>query len=89
MAQTNEQKIKQEKVMERYHHWLNKVEGYTRSTMERNKYNFMLKSFSEHGLKRTNFVLSVKDHPSKMEYEKARCAVMKAWRSECWKERDQ
>jgi hypothetical protein len=71
-------------VLEHYKQWLNKVDGYTRGTMDRNKYTQMLKHFSNYGLKRTNFVLSVRDYPDKTAYAKARCNVMKDWRHQCW-----
>ena len=77
----------EQQIMEHYRRWLNKEHGYTRKTMTRRVYTRMLKRFSERGLKRTNFRLSVKDYRDRKAYEKARCEVLKDWRRQSWEQR--
>ncbi len=75
---------KEEQVMEQYQHWLNRENGYTRASMTRSAYNKMMKQFSEYGLKRNNFGVSVKQYQDRASYEKARCSWMRDWRLQRW-----
>jgi hypothetical protein len=67
-------------LMHNYNKWLDKEHGYTRSTMTRNEYSKQQKSFSEAGLKRTNFRCSIKQYTSEKEYMKAKAIQAKQWR---------
>ena len=53
-------KVENARLMEMYEKWLSKEDGFTRATMRRNEYSKMMKAFSEAGLKRTNFRISIK-----------------------------
>ena len=67
-------------LMEKYNNWLNKKEGFTRSTMTRKAYSKQQKAFSDAGLKRTNFRCSIKDYDSERDYRMARAEISRQWR---------
>ena len=67
-------------MMECYHKWMNKEEGYTRATMTRKQYGQMMRAFSEAGLKRRNFRVSTNNYTTEEEYRKARAEYLREWR---------
>ena len=70
-------------LMEKYNNcnWLNKKEGFTRSTMTRKEYSKQQKAFSEAGLKRSNFRCSIKHYESERDYRMARAQISREWRA--------
>ena len=68
-------------LMEKYNSWLNKKEGFTRSTMTRKEYSKQQKAFSEAGLKRNNFRCSIKHYASERYYQMARAQISREWRA--------
>ena len=73
-------KVENARLMEMYEKWLSKEDGFTRATVRRNEYSKMMKAFSEAGLKRTNFRISIKQYDSGSSYQKAKAQWMKVWR---------
>ena len=69
------------RLMDMHEKWLNKTVGFTRATMTRQAYSKMMKMFSEAGLKRTNFTLSIKQHSDESSYRKSKAQWMREWRN--------
>ena len=67
-------------MMEKYKKWINRIPGYTRATMSRKEYSKMMKLFSENGLRRNNFAISIQHYNSEKDYRRAKADWMKAWR---------
>ena len=68
------------RLLDTYEKWLNKTVGFTRATMTRQDYSKMMKLFSEAGLKRTNFTLSIKQHSDELSYRRSKADWMRDWR---------
>ena len=74
-------KLGKAEIMQLYKKWLDREQGFSRQTMTRKEYAKMMKVFSEAGLKRTNFAVSVKKCGSEKAYRAAKAARMRAWRA--------